>query len=262
MPQVLLSELPGVGTLTVQLSPTCTVQDLEKVVWGKLGFCWPLNFLFGGKSLKSQQELVRVPDGALLQTRLVDTLKGGKGGFGTTLRGQAAFRRKSDNISACRDLEGRRIRDLEAEKHLSKWYEDRTKQSTRTDQSASSDRQTEKKRKEWEAAKEQVGQTCRVVEENTDNAVAKGLAMAANKRKRRLEEKQENSVTKLEKATKKRSLFLFSDLDDDSLSESSPSDVDDTVDATVGKSSCVKTEVCSVVSNTSLEEGETPRENL
>lgn len=45
-------------------------------------------------------------------------LKGGKGGFGSLLRGQAATKRKTTNFDASKDLKGRRMRNVENEKKL------------------------------------------------------------------------------------------------------------------------------------------------
>ena len=45
---------------------------------------------------------------------------GGKGGFGSLLRGQGLIARV-DNFEACRDLNGRRIRDVNNEIRLTEW---------------------------------------------------------------------------------------------------------------------------------------------
>lgn len=51
-------------------------------------------------------------------------LRGGKGGFGSLLRGAAKKKNMNDNIDACRDLSGRRLRHVNAEKKLSEWEKD------------------------------------------------------------------------------------------------------------------------------------------
>jgi len=51
-------------------------------------------------------------------------LCGGKGGFGALLRGQGRDGKITDNFDACRDLSGRRIRHVEAEKKLKEWEKD------------------------------------------------------------------------------------------------------------------------------------------
>lgn len=46
-------------------------------------------------------------------------LLGGKGGFGSLLKGQQAVKKKTKNIDSCRDLQGRRIRDENRKKVIS-----------------------------------------------------------------------------------------------------------------------------------------------
>ncbi|KAJ7007829.1 replication stress response regulator SDE2-like [Populus alba x Populus x berolinensis] len=50
-------------------------------------------------------------------------LLGGKGGFGSLLRGAAtkAGQKKTNNFDACRDMSGRRLRHVNAEKRLEEW---------------------------------------------------------------------------------------------------------------------------------------------
>ncbi|KAH7522879.1 hypothetical protein JRO89_XSUnG0090800 [Xanthoceras sorbifolium] len=54
---------------------------------------------------------------------LVLSLLGGKGGFGSLLRGAAtkAGQKKTNNFDACRDMSGRRLRHVNAEKKLEEW---------------------------------------------------------------------------------------------------------------------------------------------
>ncbi|KAL8162455.1 hypothetical protein V2J09_013944 [Rumex salicifolius] len=51
------------------------------------------------------------------------SLLGGKGGFGSLLRGAAtkAGQKKTNNFDACRDMSGRRLRHVNAEKKLEEW---------------------------------------------------------------------------------------------------------------------------------------------
>lgn len=48
-------------------------------------------------------------------------LLGGKGGFGSLLKGQQAVKKKTKNIDSCRDLQGRRIRDENRKKVISEY---------------------------------------------------------------------------------------------------------------------------------------------
>ncbi|EEB19025.1 conserved hypothetical protein [Pediculus humanus corporis] len=51
----------------------------------------------------------------------IPRLCGGKGGFGSMLRAIGAQIEKTTNREACRDLSGRRLRDINEEKRLKKW---------------------------------------------------------------------------------------------------------------------------------------------
>lgn len=61
-------------------------------------------------------------------------LLGGKGGFGSMLRAIGAQIEKTTNREACRDLSGRRLRDINEEKRLKEYLE---KQGDREDEAAS-----------------------------------------------------------------------------------------------------------------------------
>ncbi|XP_041974233.1 replication stress response regulator SDE2 [Aricia agestis] len=55
--------------------------------------------------------------------RVFTRLVGGKGGFGSMLRAIGAQIEKTTNREACRDLSGRRLRDINEEKRLRKWLD-------------------------------------------------------------------------------------------------------------------------------------------
>lgn len=54
---------------------------------------------------------------------LLPRILGGKGGFGSMLRAIGAQIEKTTNREACRDLSGRRLRDINEEKRLKAWIE-------------------------------------------------------------------------------------------------------------------------------------------
>lgn len=57
------------------------------------------------------------------EIQLTLRLLGGKGGFGSMLRAIGAQIEKTTNREACRDLSGRRLRDINEEKKLKTWIE-------------------------------------------------------------------------------------------------------------------------------------------
>ncbi|KAF8107138.1 hypothetical protein N665_0126s0056 [Sinapis alba] len=77
--------------------------------------------IHGGYQI-SDVSAVSLPDSTV---NLVLSLRGGKGGFGSLLRGAAtkAGQKKTNNFDACRDMSGRRLRHVNAEKRLEEWKE-------------------------------------------------------------------------------------------------------------------------------------------
>lgn len=72
-----------------------------------------------GKSLPADLDLKTTKN----VIRVFSKLVGGKGGFGSMLRAIGAQIEKTTNREACRDLSGRRLRDINEEKRLRKWLE-------------------------------------------------------------------------------------------------------------------------------------------
>ncbi|TGZ74486.1 hypothetical protein CRM22_000904 [Opisthorchis felineus] len=81
-------------------------------------------------------DLSQVPKDAVVQTHY--RLRGGKGGFGSMLRAIGSQIEKTTNHEMCRDLSGRRMRDVNMERKLKEWY------------SKASDREREKMEKYYE----------------------------------------------------------------------------------------------------------------
>ncbi|XP_065076340.1 splicing regulator SDE2 [Ochlerotatus camptorhynchus] len=77
-----------------------------------------------GKRFDPQQ----ISTTGVVPLRLVERLPGGKGGFGSMLRAIGAQIEKTTNREACRDLSGRRLRDINEEKRL-KAYLDKQKEA-------------------------------------------------------------------------------------------------------------------------------------
>ncbi|KAL5728870.1 hypothetical protein ACHQM5_001900 [Ranunculus cassubicifolius] len=80
--------------------------------------------LISGTQDFSSQTLIPHPnESTFLTVNLLVPLLGGKGGFGSQLRRDGA-KRKTTNFDSCRDLNGRRIRYVNAEKKLQEWHND------------------------------------------------------------------------------------------------------------------------------------------
>lgn len=115
--------------------------------------------------------------------RIVPRLLGGKGGFGSMLRAIGAQIDKTNNREACRDLSGRRMRDVNNEKQLKEWV---AKQ-------AEKEKEREEKRKERMERRRAVpnhkfddplyDKQRVVVAENQEDALQIGLQRAQSKQK-------------------------------------------------------------------------------
>lgn len=153
---------------------------------------------------------------------VVPRLLGGKGGFGSMLRAIGAQIEKTTNHEACRDLSGRRMRDLNNEKNLREWV------------AKKAEREKEKEVKKIERLEKRrtipphkfddpdYHVTKALVAENLEDAVYAGLQKANssmnntnNKRKLPNQEKSEKK--------KKSKEWLGIDIDIDDLSDSDDS---------------------------------------
>ncbi|XP_051550130.1 replication stress response regulator SDE2-like [Myxocyprinus asiaticus] len=115
----------------------------------------------------------------LLQTgvlyRVEPRLYGGKGGFGSMLRALGAQIEKTTNREACRDLSGRRLRDVNHEKEMAEWLK---KQA---------DREAEKEQRRLERIQRKLAepkhyftdtnyeQQCHDLSERLEDSVLKGM---------------------------------------------------------------------------------------
>jgi len=151
-------------------------------------------------------------------------LCGGKGGFGSMLRAIGAQIEKTTNREACRDLSGRRLRDINEEKRLKAWIE---KQSTRNEEAV------ERKKKKLEKLcsvpkhefKDKAYEEQRsALTEKVEESVEVGFAAASTSAVKRPVDQQAKTNPK-----KKRKTIL--DLDDeinsDDLDSSDDSDNDE-----------------------------------
>uniref|UniRef100_T1J5X2 Uncharacterized protein n=1 Tax=Strigamia maritima TaxID=126957 RepID=T1J5X2_STRMM len=101
----------------------CTTAELLK--W-KLKFLLNINpdsyKLYRGKKALKSTDLIEDND----VVHMHFSLPGGKGGFGSMLRAIGAQIEKTTNKEACRDLSGRRLRDINEERRLKKWIAKQT----------------------------------------------------------------------------------------------------------------------------------------
>ncbi|ELW49558.1 hypothetical protein TREES_T100003334 [Tupaia chinensis] len=108
-------------------------------------------------------------------------LRGGKGGFGSMLRALGAQIEKTTNREACRDLSGRRLRDVNHEKAMAEWVKQQA------------EREAEKEQKWLERLQRKLAepkhcftspdyqQQCHEMAERLEDSVLKGMQAASSK---------------------------------------------------------------------------------
>uniref|UniRef100_A0A3B3ZZ30 Uncharacterized protein n=1 Tax=Periophthalmus magnuspinnatus TaxID=409849 RepID=A0A3B3ZZ30_9GOBI len=101
-------------------------------------------------------------------------LRGGKGGFGSMLRALGAQIEKTTNREACRDLSGRRLRDVNHEKEMAEWLKKQAEREAEKEQ-----RRLERLQKKLAEPKHhftdaQYTQQCHELSERLEDSVIKG----------------------------------------------------------------------------------------
>ncbi|KAF7992451.1 hypothetical protein HCN44_001776 [Aphidius gifuensis] len=174
--------------------------------------------LKNGRTVEDDEQLLQ---GSLT---ILPKLVGGKGGFGSMLRAIGAQIEKTTNREACRDLSGRRLRDINEEKRLKAWME---KKDTRKEEAV------ERKKKKLERLCAEPRHEFKdknyehersVLTDKIDDAVEKGFKMA-----KIIEETKQVAGASNAKKGVKRKTFLDDfdeDIDSDDLTSSDDDDDD------------------------------------
>ncbi|KAL9234545.1 hypothetical protein vseg_009404 [Gypsophila vaccaria] len=115
-------KLPTNKTLTLQFPPNfpITPQSISNHLQTLTLIPPQLTLTLNGRLISSSTQTV-IPNYSTLS--LSAPLRGGKGGFGSLLRGAGtkAGQKKTNNFDACRDMSGRRLRHVNADKKIEEW---------------------------------------------------------------------------------------------------------------------------------------------
>ncbi|KAL4640800.1 hypothetical protein GN956_G11644 [Arapaima gigas] len=156
---------------SINVTPDSTVRDLIQVFSSEQGI--PSSDLYAKVNGRLCGQDERLQAGA--PYRLEPRLCGGKGGFGSMLRALGAQIEKTTNREACRDLSGRRLRDVNHEKEMAEWLK---KQA---------DREAEREQKRLEKLQRKLAepkhlftdvdyeQQCHELAERLEDSVLKGM---------------------------------------------------------------------------------------
>ncbi|KAF0916869.1 hypothetical protein E2562_014608 [Oryza meyeriana var. granulata] len=226
-----------------------------------------LRLVTGRLDVSPSSVLASSADGQFPSAFALLRLRGGKGGFGSLLRGAAskAGQKKTSNFDACRDINGRRLRHVNAERRLEEW------------KAEAADRQLEKlaedfiKKKAKEAGRGGVRaaevdkylEKYRKDAESCVNAVEESVRASLGKRKTVAKPRSGEDAKKLKiwlgkKKVEEDESDSDSELDDDEVADTKSIILDDSNSSYGSKSEDEKVDMGSVTEPRS--EGETSGE--
>ncbi|XP_046899462.1 replication stress response regulator SDE2 isoform X2 [Hypomesus transpacificus] len=210
------------------------VQDLVEHYINKRGYLLEDFYIKKNGRLSGLDD--KLQDGAVY--RLEPRLCGGKGGFGSMLRALGAQIEKTTNREACRDLSGRRLRDVNHEKEMAEWLKKQVDRDAEKEQ-----RRLERLQRKLAEPKHQFTdpkyeRQCHDLSERLEDSVLKGM-QASSSGLVKVEEapsRKRPTPNKGRKATKKKCLWTgASGLDD--LNDSSEEDESTDSEASASTSS-------------------------
>lgn len=164
----------------------------------KAVYCTPARFSVGDVIHRHCQHL-DVPvecffvkcNGALISTSgpvqhgavysLEPRLRGGKGGFGSMLRALGAQIEKTTNREACRDLSGRRLRDVNHEKAMAEWVKQQAERDAVKEQKRLERLQRKLAEPKHCFTSPEYQQQCHEMAERLEDSVLRGIQAASSK---------------------------------------------------------------------------------
>ncbi|KFQ35345.1 Protein SDE2, partial [Merops nubicus] len=108
-------------------------------------------------------------------------LCGGKGGFGSMLRALGAQIEKTTNREACRDLSGRRLRDVNHEKAMAEWVKQQAEREAEKEQRRLERLQRKLAEPKHSFTNPDYQQQCHEMAERLEDSVLKGLQATSSK---------------------------------------------------------------------------------
>ncbi|KAL7831478.1 hypothetical protein SRHO_G00309810 [Serrasalmus rhombeus] len=121
---------PGFRFINVTVEQESTVGDLVDLLGSKEGI--PSSDCYVKNNGRISDHEHKLQAGAVYH--LEPRLCGGKGGFGSMLRALGAQIEKTTNREACRDLSGRRLRDVNHEKEMAEWLKKQAEREAEKEQ--------------------------------------------------------------------------------------------------------------------------------
>nr|XP_020516162.1 replication stress response regulator SDE2 [Labrus bergylta] len=107
-------------------------------------------------------------------------LRGGKGGFGSMLRALGAQIEKTTNREACRDLSGRRLRDVNHEKEMAEWLKKQAEREAEKEQRRLDRLQRKLAEPKHMFTDPEYQRQCHDLSERLEDSVIKGLQVSSS----------------------------------------------------------------------------------
>jgi len=165
------------------------IQAFKEEVYNSWGIPIDQQTLFhNGRLIHNNYSLESFGLGSVIDISL--SLKGGKGGFGSLLRGQAKSNKKITNFDASRDLQGRRIRNVKLQQKVLEWAKQKREEEKRIQKEVE---EFTKAQKEIQGVQRDIRLTQEFKDkvEKWDNEMSSSIRAGAKKFKK-LESKREN----------------------------------------------------------------------
>ncbi|XP_046392683.1 replication stress response regulator SDE2 [Ischnura elegans] len=215
---MLLLYISHLKKTVVLTEPQVNVEILDGILPEYTGNVEDFYYVRNGKRVDPSDE---INDGVI---HAVPRLRGGKGGFGSMLRAIGAQIEKTTNREACRDLSGRRLRDINEEKRLKNWIA----QQADREREAAEKRKKKLERlcaepkhefqdKEYEKQRSDLSEKVWDAVDQGMKASTSSCSMPSTSQKRKLPEPKKPS---------KKSCLWVADIDDISSCDSDDSDED------------------------------------
>ena len=113
--KIIIKNLSSTSLYYFEENPQKTIKSL----YSELNLDQNNTYLISDGKLLKENFPLNDYDNKIIEVRI--KLKGGKGGFGSSLRLQQATKKQTKNFDACRDLQGRRLRKVNQERQLNEW---------------------------------------------------------------------------------------------------------------------------------------------
>ncbi|XP_056266888.1 splicing regulator SDE2 isoform X2 [Pseudoliparis swirei] len=111
-------------------------------------------------------------------------LCGGKGGFGSMLRALGAQIEKTTNREACRDLSGRRLRDVNHEKEMAEWLKNQAEREAEKEQRRVERLHRKRASPQHQFSDPEYQRQCHDLSERLEDSVMKGLQVEDGSKRR------------------------------------------------------------------------------